>query len=165
MNKIDYNRIQPEPDLCNDLFGGDTTRHCQCAEWLGGEPCKRSLEGMNGKTKYHPICYPLVIIAQGHRRENKKWAVAYNKFYNYHRDNPGILVELKNICLHLMTLGYKKYGMDGVWCELRWSQKLKPESKQYKFDNNYRPHYQALIMQDKRFKGFFNLKGSVNVNK
>jgi len=138
-----------------------TTRFCKCYKITGEKPCRKSLKGFAKHRKYHPECEKKVDKSR--RVNNKKAKKAkyrlemHEEFLIFHKDNPHVLEKLKILAIDKMAEGHTKYGFDVLWGMLRWDY-IKTTGKQFKLNNNYKPHYTRLMMEYKRFKGFFNIK-------
>lgn len=81
-------------------------------------------------------------------------------FWAFHRANPGVLAELRELALSLRRAGHDTYSIKGLFEVLRWKQALRTTgSDTYKLNNNYTALYARLLMdQFPELEGFFRTR-------
>ena len=86
-------------------------------------------------------------------REDSAWI--------FHRNNPGILLELRRLAHQLKDAGHRKYSIKGLFEVLRFNAAIRTTGKKYKLNNNLTPFYARLLMDtDPELRGFFNTRES-----
>ncbi len=88
-------------------------------------------------------------------------------FEEYHKENPGIYLEFKELTLKLIGRGRTYYGANGIIEVIRYHRITKatgyaqdPEkSTDFKVNNNYAPDYARKFMSEyPQFNGFFRTR-------
>ncbi len=86
------------------------------------------------------------------------------RFWKFHRENPGVYVELVNMAHRLRGRGYGSYGMKSLFEVLRWERAIKTVGSVFKLNNNYTSLYARLIMSDVPMLGsFFKVRQPPNI--
>ena len=82
------------------------------------------------------------------------------KFIEFHNNNLDVYTELVNLAFQLKRVGYKEYGIKGLFEVLRWQRSIRTVSSKFKLNNNYTSYYARLIMsRNPGLRGFFRLRG------
>jgi hypothetical protein len=76
-------------------------------------------------------------------------------FWEFHRDNPHVYSKLRDLALELRHRGHRRYGINGLCEVVRWHHALKTTGE-FKLNNNHRPYYARLLMQEPALRGFFS---------
>lgn len=81
-------------------------------------------------------------------------------FEQYDKENPHIYEAFKKFAEMMLEKGHKRYGAKSIFEFIRRHTKLYTNDGRFKVDNNYTPDYARKLMgEDKRFEGFFIIKG------
>lgn len=81
------------------------------------------------------------------------------KFLKFHRNNPEVYFELKNLAFDMLESGLTKYSISGLFEVLRFNKHLKTRGSDFKLSNNHRAYYSRLLMKkEPELKGFFNTR-------
>lgn len=79
-------------------------------------------------------------------------------FKVYHAENPHIYEAFKAYAQQLIAAGVTKLSAYLIYERMRW-ESLVTGNDGYKLNNNYRPYYARLFMQDfPQFEGYFDLR-------
>lgn len=86
-----------------------------------------------------------------------------SQFERYHGDNPHIYEGLKALAIRAKNAGFKAMGINRLHEILRWDLELAaksdPQGDNYNLNNNYRPFYARLLMQQEPdLRGFFRTR-------
>lgn len=121
----------------------------------------------NGFTKYHPSpapakpVQPLLFeeLRQTVTPDLSGAATIADQFAAFHAANPGVYVALRRLALGLKGRGFRRYGIGGLFEQLRWTYALQTGGDVYKLNNNYRSHYARLLMDENpTLAGFFETR-------
>ena len=81
------------------------------------------------------------------------------KFEEFHRDNPHVYRELRQLALDLVELGHERIGIGMLFEVLRWKRALRTTDDDFKLNNNYRARYARLLMEmEPRLAGKFEIR-------
>ena len=81
-----------------------------------------------------------------------------DRFKIYHAENPKIYEIFKSYANMLIAIGVKNLSAYLIYERMRW-ESLVSGNDGYKLNNNYRPYYARLYMQDHpRYEGYFELR-------
>jgi len=87
---------------------------------------------------------------------------AVRKFKEFHRENPHVYELLRELALDLRDRGHKHYGINSLTEVVRWHHALETTDDDFKLNNNYRPFYARILMDNEpRLAGFFRLREAV----
>lgn len=82
-------------------------------------------------------------------------------FKVYHAENPHIYNTFKAYANQLIASGVEKLSAYLIYERMRWEAAISGNDG-YKLNNNYRPYYARLFMQDHpQFEGWFELRSTV----
>ena len=83
------------------------------------------------------------------------------KFWEFHKANPGVYLELKKLALDLKKKGHRHYGIKGLFEVLRWHRAMETQGSEFKLNNNYTALYARLLMHyEHSLEGFFAIRNS-----
>jgi len=83
------------------------------------------------------------------------------KFRDFHRKNPKVYDQLRELALKMRRTGRKKYGIKSLFEVLRWHRALATTDDDFKLNNNYTAYYARLLMEkEPELQGFFDLRKS-----
>lgn len=81
-----------------------------------------------------------------------------DRFKLYHAENPDVYETFKAYAKMLISAGVTKLSAYLIFERMRW-ETLVTGNDGYKLNNNYRPYYARLFMQDHpEYEGFFELR-------
>mgnify|MGYP005605361355 FL=1 len=81
------------------------------------------------------------------------------KFENFHKENPEVYSELKNLATELIRNGHQYYSMKALFEIIRYHRTISTNDPQFKLNNNYTSFYARLLMEkENMLKGFFRLR-------
>lgn len=86
----------------------------------------------------------------------------YNKFPEYHKDNPHIYEAFKKITFMAINKGHKDFSAEFVFNVIRWETNVSAKGyDEYKVNNNYKAFYSRMFMDDfPAYKGIFKTRRS-----
>lgn len=88
----------------------------------------------------------------------KKALTNADYFKVYHAENPQIYETFKAFAFQLIAAGVSKLSSYLIFERMRW-ETLVTGNDGYKLNNNYRPYYSRLFMQDyPQYEGFFSIR-------
>jgi hypothetical protein len=80
-------------------------------------------------------------------------------FEQYHRDNPQVYSELTRLARQLKGRGRRHYGIASLFEVLRWHHALHTVGDEFKINNNYKPRYARMVMDNEPdLAGFFMIR-------
>ena len=86
---------------------------------------------------------------------------AIQKFIEFHKSNPQVYVELRDIALRIKKRGYDFYGIGACYEIVRFHRVMETTDDDFKLCNDYRAYYARLLMRNEpELKGFFRTKKS-----
>lgn len=81
------------------------------------------------------------------------------KFEEFHRENPHVYRELRQLALDLVEFGHERIGIGMLFEVLRWQRALRTTDDDFKLNNNYRARYARLLMErEPRLAGKFEIR-------
>lgn len=80
-------------------------------------------------------------------------------FWDFHKANPEIYLELRRLAFHLLDRGRTHYSIAGLFEVVRYNRAATTTGEPYKVNNNYRALYARLLMREEpKLEGFFSLR-------
>jgi hypothetical protein len=77
-------------------------------------------------------------------------------FWVFHRANPQVYRQLKDIALSTHAAGWKTFGIAALFERLRWISKMETVGDPYTLNNNFRAYYARLLMRNEpELRDFF----------
>lgn len=84
---------------------------------------------------------------------------ATQKFWQFHRANPDVYVQLVRLARQMRARGRAQYGIGSLFEVLRWHRALETEGDPFKLNNNWRSRYARLIAaQEPDLSDFFETR-------
>lgn len=81
------------------------------------------------------------------------------KFAEYHAENPDVYAKLREFALAAKRAGRTRMSINMLCERLRWYSTVEVKSDTFKVNNNWRPHYARLLMeQEPELKEFFETR-------
>lgn len=81
-----------------------------------------------------------------------------DRFKIYHAENPEVYQAFKAYAHQLIACGVEKLSAYLIYERMRWESAVSGNDG-YKLNNNYRPYYARLFMQDHpEYEGMFDLR-------
>ncbi len=73
-----------------------------------------------------------------------------DRFADFHRANPHVYTELVVLARHAHRRGYRRIGIELLFCVLRWRSMMTTSADEYgfKLNNNFTSRYARLIMAE-----------------
>lgn len=86
---------------------------------------------------------------------------AYRRFLEYHSANPEIYEFFKRYALRSIERGYKHLSAEFIFNVIRWETPITAAGDDFKINNDYKPWYSRLFMQEyPQYNGFFRKRNS-----
>jgi len=86
------------------------------------------------------------------------------KSYQFDQQNPHVYQMFKRFAGEARSRGYQQYSANGIFERMRWETSMVSGDVEFKMNNNLRAYYARKLMHEESiFKGFFSIKGGVNV--
>ena len=81
-------------------------------------------------------------------------------FQSFHRRNPHVYEQLRDLALLLQSKGHKRIGIKMLFEQLRWLHALQTtDMTGFKLNNNYTAYYSRMLMErEPRLVGFFETR-------
>lgn len=77
-------------------------------------------------------------------------------FEAFHADNPQVYEWVKEYTQNKVDAGFKRWGFEAIWNDIRWNQQCQTSGKPFKLNNNYKAFYvRKLINEFPHLEGFF----------
>lgn len=84
------------------------------------------------------------------------------KFRQFHEANPHVYAKLRDLALQLKRKGRERYSITGLFEVVRWHTALNTTDPDFKLNNNLRPWYARLLMdQEPELADFFRTRTSL----
>ena len=84
-----------------------------------------------------------------------------SNFRKFHRENPIIYKLFKQFTVQAINRGHKKLSSEMIINRIRWETSIVSNDKDYKINNNYKPFYSRLFMNEHPdYKDFFYRRSS-----
>ena len=85
----------------------------------------------------------------------------YTWFKEYHNENPHIYEFFKRYALRCIERGFKHLSAEFIFNVIRWETPIKAGDEDFKINNNAKPFYSRLFMQEyPQYEGFFKKRTS-----
>ena len=82
-----------------------------------------------------------------------------DKFEEYHRARPEIMVHLLRLVAEVRGRGFKHYGMKSFWERMRWHFQIEQGDAEFKLNNSYTSRYaRKLVEENPELEGFFEMR-------
>ena len=85
----------------------------------------------------------------------------YQRFQQFHEENPDIYERLKALALHARTRGKARLGIRLLWERMRWDLTVETydANSDYKLNDHYTRFYARLLMaQEPALEGLFEIR-------
>ena len=80
-------------------------------------------------------------------------------FWAFHRSNPQVYMELRDLARRLRNAGRRRHGIAALFEVLRYNRALTTVGDDFELNNNYRALYARLLMKNEpELAGFFELR-------
>tara|TARA_R100001463_G_scaffold25735_9_gene60799 strand:+ start:293 stop:610 length:318 start_codon:yes stop_codon:yes gene_type:complete len=77
-------------------------------------------------------------------------------FRKFNRENPVIYTLFKEFTFQAINRGHKKLSSEMIINRIRWETSVMSNDKDYKINNNYKPFYSRMFMNEHpQYKDFF----------
>lgn len=87
---------------------------------------------------------------------------AVARFKDFHGANPHVYAKLRELALHMVRIGRKRYGMKGLVEVVRWNINMETTGTEFRINNNYTAFYARLLMaREPELDGFFQTRESI----
>ena len=84
----------------------------------------------------------------------------YQRFRDFHADNPGVYIALREMARALKAKGLRRYGIKGIFETLRYTMAAET-GRPFKLNNNLTAFYARLLVDRcPDLKGFFETRQS-----
>ena len=91
---------------------------------------------------------------------------SYDTFEDFHADNPEVYSLLVRLARTLRVRGYNKFSITLIYEMARWTKMMETTDGEYKLNNNWKPNYARLIMeQEPDLQGVFDLRSKAEAKK
>ena len=84
-----------------------------------------------------------------------------NEFKTFHSKNPEVYELFKTFTFRAINAGHIRLSSEMIINRIRWETSVVTSDKDYKINNDYKPFYARLFMEEHQTYGnFFNTRGS-----
>ena len=81
------------------------------------------------------------------------------KFWTFHKENPHVYQLVKRFTFQAIRAGRSHYSIQSIFERMRWYTDIETNDPDFKLNNNHRPFYSRLFMDDHpEHKDFFRLR-------
>ena len=82
------------------------------------------------------------------------------RFDDFHRLNPHVYSDLRDLCHQVRRAGVARFGIRTVWERLRWKARFETTrpASDYRLNDHYTPFYARLLMQEPELAGLFETR-------
>ena len=84
--------------------------------------------------------------------------VTQSAFDRYHQENPQVYAKLRQYALEAKAAGRTHVGINMLHERLRWYTSVETRDDTFKLNNNWRPFYSRLLMQEPELAGLFEVR-------
>lgn len=86
-------------------------------------------------------------------------AYSWARFLEYHAENPAVYTTLRRFAFEAKRAGRPRMSINMLHERVRWYTTVEAKGDSFKLNNNWRPHYARLLMeQEPELKGFFETR-------
>ena len=83
----------------------------------------------------------------------------YVKFREFHEQNPLVYELIQHYALKLIDQGFEHYSIQSLYERVRWHTEIETKGDSFKINNNHRPFYARMFMNDHpEHDGFFRTR-------
>lgn len=81
------------------------------------------------------------------------------RFDAFHKANPHVYTALRRLALAARSRGIQRYGIKGIFEQLRWQYAIQTAGDEYRLNNVFSSRYARLLMQNEpALAGFFETR-------
>ena len=71
-----------------------------------------------------------------------------DRFEKFHADNPHVYKLVKRFTFQAIERGFQHYSIQSIFERIRWHADIETDDPEFKLNNNHRPYYARLFMED-----------------
>ena len=84
-----------------------------------------------------------------------------NEFKTFNRNNPEVYELFKTFTFRAINAGHVRLSSEMIINRIRWETSVETTDKDYKINNDYKPFYSRMFMNEyPKYNNFFSTRGS-----
>ena len=68
------------------------------------------------------------------------------QFERFHSENPQVYRWVREYTMRKREAGFKRWGFEAIWNDIRWNQQCRTSGKPFKLNNNYKAFYVRMLI-------------------